>query len=63
VAVRKAITKAIGRIEACHPALGAYLTSTIHTGVYCSYRPDERVRWSVLGTSFPSGVTPEGRGD
>jgi hypothetical protein len=41
---RKAVTArirdAIDRIGEAHPELGAHLSATVHTGAWCSYRPD-----------------------
>ena len=41
--VTRALTAALGRIAAHHPALGGHLRATIRTGTQCSYRPDPRV--------------------
>ncbi|MFN8035539.1 MAG: hypothetical protein U0V73_06365 [Acidimicrobiia bacterium] len=40
VAVRKAITAAVDRIERHDPALARLLRTTVRTGVGCSYEPD-----------------------
>src|SRR4051794_6178739 len=47
VAVRKAITAAIDRLEAVDPALARLLRNTVHTGATCRYEPDSTrpVRW------------------
>ena len=47
-AVTKAIRTALGRIADEHPGLGAHLTGTVKTGIFCSYAPDPRVpiTWS-----------------
>ncbi len=38
-AVRKAIKRAIGEIEAANPAVGRHLADAVETGAVCSYRP------------------------
>ena len=43
ISVTRAIRGAMDRITAASPALGRHLIATIHTGTYCSYRPDPRV--------------------
>ena len=43
VNVTRAIRSALDRIGEHDPALGRHLTSTIRTGIYCSYAPDPRV--------------------
>jgi hypothetical protein len=40
--VTRAIRQAMARIAGHDPALGEHLSRTIHTGTYCSYRPDPR---------------------
>jgi tetratricopeptide (TPR) repeat protein len=47
--VTLAIRRAMGRIRAAHPALGAHLERTIRTGTFCVYLPDPRVpaAWRV----------------
>lgn len=42
-AVTKALKSAVKRIDACSPALGRHLASTVRTGTFCSYTPDPRV--------------------
>jgi hypothetical protein len=51
VAVRKAITAAIGRIGETDPALGRLLRDTVLTGGSCRYDPDPArpVRWVLDG--------------
>ncbi len=48
---RKAVTEriraAIRRIEQAHPPLGRHLRNSIHTGAFCSYRPEATTQWSV----------------
>jgi tetratricopeptide (TPR) repeat protein len=45
--VTRAIKSAMRRIDENHHELGLYLTTTIKTGLYCSYTPDPRltVHW------------------
>lgn len=47
--VTKAIKGAVGRIAASSEVLGRHLDTTLRTGLYCSYNPDERVpvNWEV----------------
>jgi pimeloyl-ACP methyl ester carboxylesterase len=42
--VTKRIRSAVGRIHACHPALGAHLGRCLRTGLFCCYVP-EGERW------------------
>jgi tetratricopeptide (TPR) repeat protein len=46
--ITKAIRAAIERIKAEHPALGHHVQTSIHTGSFCSYRPDptKPIRWN-----------------
>lgn len=48
---RKAVTKrirtALDRIEAAHPRLARHLQATIHTGMYCAYKPDPVLHWDI----------------
>jgi hypothetical protein len=37
----KAVKAALNRITDHHAALGRHLTTTIKTGTFCSYAPDE----------------------
>jgi pimeloyl-ACP methyl ester carboxylesterase len=50
---RKAVTRrirdAIARIDRVHPILGRHLAASLHTGVFCSYRPERDVAWVVEG--------------
>jgi len=46
-AVGMRIRDAIARIDREAPALGAHLRSSVHTGVFCSYRPERPVAWRV----------------
>lgn len=43
-AVGKRIRDALKQISAVDPTLGRYLRATIHTGAFCSYTPDPRLR-------------------
>jgi len=43
VNVRRAVGLALRRIHENHPELSRHLATTIHTGTFCSYSPDERV--------------------
>lgn len=45
-AVAARIRDAIGRIERANPALGKHLRTTVQTGLWCTYSPDDSVRWS-----------------
>jgi tetratricopeptide (TPR) repeat protein len=40
--VTRAIRSALANLSRANPALGEHLSSTIHTGRYCSYTPDPR---------------------
>jgi predicted ATPase len=46
-AVTARIRAAIAKIRDVHPELGRHLKNSIHTGRFCSYRPDEATRWRV----------------
>lgn len=45
VAVTRGIRRAIDRLRAAHEPLGRHLDRSIHTGAWCSYQPDQDVRW------------------
>jgi pimeloyl-ACP methyl ester carboxylesterase len=47
--VTKRIRGAVGRIQACHPALGDHLARCIRTGLFCCYTPDgdRRADWKL----------------
>jgi len=49
VNVTRAIRAALDRIAENSPELGRHLTAAVHTGTFCSYRPDplSPVSWSV----------------
>ncbi len=46
-AVAKNIRAAVGRIGSAHEALSRHLANAIHTGTFCSYRPEKPTDWSV----------------
>jgi hypothetical protein len=41
------IRGAITQIERAHPALGAHLDATVHTGSFCRYSPETLVDWET----------------
>ena len=49
--LRKAVTArirdAIRRLDGVHPALGRHLDNAVHTGTYCSYRPETTTTWQI----------------
>jgi hypothetical protein len=45
-AVTARIRDAIRRISGAHPDLGRHLSRSVRTGTFCSYDPDQPVRWS-----------------
>lgn len=48
VSVTKAIRTAIRRIDKALPALGRHLESSIRTGHFCSYQPEDRIlKWHL----------------
>ena len=46
-AVTQRIRATIRRIDAVHPRLGRHLRASIRTGTFCSYIPEEPVRWRL----------------
>jgi predicted ATPase len=56
--VGRALHKAVRRIAAALPELGAHLERAIHTGVFCSYRPDPEPAVPMLAhaPTPPSGI-------
>lgn len=48
---RKAVTFRIrwsaSKIKGAHPVLGRHLARSLKTGIYCTYLPDEPIRWIV----------------
>jgi hypothetical protein len=57
--VTQRLRATIKRIDAVHPALGPHLTAAVRTGVYCSFRPEQLVTWTVDRPS-PKNRTGEG---
>lgn len=50
LSVTRAMRSAMGRIAEATSPLGEHLAATIHTGTYCSYRPDPRLemKWTLI---------------
>ena len=46
-AVTWRIRSAIRKIESAYPELGKHLTNSVRTGQYCSYCPENIIRWIV----------------
>lgn len=46
-AVTHRVRSAIKQVSAVHPGLGHHLEHAVHTGTYCSYRPEHPVEWIV----------------
>jgi hypothetical protein len=46
-AVTQRIRSTIKRLRTLHPSLGAHLDASVHTGTYCSYRPERPTLWST----------------
>lgn len=46
-AVTWRIRDAIKNLGAAHPALARHLSNSIRTGVFCSYTPEQAIRWHV----------------
>lgn len=46
-AVLAAIRRSMRRIEKEHPALWRHFYNTIHTGLFCFYKPEEPIPWSL----------------
>lgn len=46
-AVTQRLRSSIKRITEHHPELGAHLADAVTTGMYCSYRPDPMVEWTL----------------
>ena len=40
------IRDAIRRLSAELPTLGRHLTNAVHTGIYCSYQPEQPITWT-----------------
>jgi hypothetical protein len=51
---RKAVTRrirdAIVRVDRVHPALARHLNSSLRTGTYCSYEPEQDMTWTSQGS-------------
>jgi hypothetical protein len=49
--VRSAVTwrirDSIKKIASIHPSLGKHLSNSIKTGIFCSYRPEKNISWSL----------------
>ena len=45
-AVSMRIRDAIRRLSAELPTLGRHLTNAVHTGIYCSYQPEQPITWT-----------------
>ena len=54
-AIWRRISDALDRIGNANPALGRHLRHSVHTGVYCSYTPEQDIRWD---TSQPREPAP-----
>jgi len=52
VAVRRAILRAIGKIDQLSPHLARHIQSFVHTGQLCRYTPVAVVPW-IIRTRFP----------
>ena len=50
-AVTWRIRNAIQRIEKVHPMLGKHLSTSIRTGILCSYSPEKTIKW-ITGADF-----------
>jgi hypothetical protein len=46
-AILAAIKRSMRKIEKENPALWRHLHNTIHTGIFCSYKPEEPISWSL----------------
>jgi predicted ATPase/class 3 adenylate cyclase len=59
--VGRALHKAVRQIAAALPELGAHLERTIHTGAFCSYRPDPEPAVAFLPRApAPADALPRG---
>jgi pimeloyl-ACP methyl ester carboxylesterase len=45
--VSRRIRDTISRMDRAHPMLGRHLHASVHTGVFCSYRPERDIAWTV----------------
>ena len=48
-AVTQRIRSTIKRLRSSHESLATHLDASIHTGIYCQYRPERPTRWSIDG--------------
>ncbi|HET9611827.1 MAG TPA: hypothetical protein VFP06_19595 [Acidimicrobiales bacterium] len=46
-AVTQRVRATIRRIDGVHPRLGRHLRAAVRTGTFCSYAPEEPVRWQL----------------
>jgi hypothetical protein len=46
-AVSARVKASIERIAALHPALGRHLRSSVRTGYWCAYEPEQPTPWRV----------------
>lgn len=51
--VSRRIRETISRIDRAHPTLGRHLQASVHTGVFCTYRPERDIAWTVELPSRP----------
>jgi hypothetical protein len=42
------IRAALRQAAEVHPALGRHLQNSVHTGTWCSYRPESTVAWTIV---------------
>ena len=59
--VGKVIRAAVGRIAQSDPHLGEILSRSIKTGVFCSYRPDERLLGAGIAEALFTEVLAQAR--
>jgi hypothetical protein len=45
--VTNCIRNSVARIGKSNPALARHLLGAVKTGVFCSYRPEQPVRWEA----------------
>jgi tetratricopeptide (TPR) repeat protein len=62
VSVTKAIRSALRRIAQHDPGLAEHLDRTVHTGIFCSYQPDPRLR-AEWGPGAPTPAPSLGTSD
>jgi len=46
-AVTQRIRAALKRLESAHPPLGRHLATTVQTGTFCVYRPEQPLEWHL----------------